>query len=187
MGKCPTPRRLGGVIPPGMPGHSPEIGLQFDPLMAKNLLREADFHLDTDSLPIRLAALSGFGTLPHYLQSCWRKNMGIEVEIIENISFDKMLSGFEDGSIQLALGGWYVDYPDPDNILRALFHGASPANYFGWQNNRFDWLTEQAANSTDQQARLAIYHQADRILVADETAVVPLYYPQAYGLLRDWI
>jgi ABC-type oligopeptide transport system substrate-binding subunit len=57
-------------------------------------------------------------------------------------------------------------------------------NYFRWQNQRFDDLVEQAASSSHPTQRLDLYHQADQILVADEAAVVPLYYYQSYGLLR---
>jgi ABC-type oligopeptide transport system substrate-binding subunit len=45
-------------------------------------------------------------------------------------------------------------------------------------------LVERAANLTDQQERLKLYHEADQILVTEDTAVVPLYYRQAYNLIR---
>ena len=33
----------GGIIPPGMPGHSPQIGLRFDPDLARDLLEQAGY------------------------------------------------------------------------------------------------------------------------------------------------
>ncbi|MFQ5612637.1 MAG: ABC transporter substrate-binding protein [Anaerolineae bacterium] len=169
---------MGGVIPPGMPGHSPEIGLRFDPAAARNLLNK-----DGSFPRLTLAASGGFNTTPQFLQETWRAHLGLDVDLIEDMPTDEILSNLSAGSVQIALIGWDVEYPDPDSVLRTLFHGDSPINYFGWRNERFDRLVEQAAGSTDQQERLALYHQADRILVAEDAAVVPLYYYQAYGLL----
>jgi oligopeptide transport system substrate-binding protein len=173
---------VGGAVPAGMPGHSPEIGLTYDPPAAQALL-EAALGSDSNLPPLTLGTVAGFRTTPEYLQKSWREHLGIEVQII-TVDYDEMFSGLQDGSIQLALLGWSVDYPDPDAILRVLLHGASPVNGFGWQNGHYDDLVEQAANSTDQQVRLALYHQADRLLVAGETAIVPLYYRREYALLR---
>jgi oligopeptide transport system substrate-binding protein len=131
-----------------------------------------------------LAVPGGFRTTPQFLQASWRQHLGIEVEIIENMATDQMLESLSQGTIQLALIGWDVEYPDPDSALRVLFHSASPINYFGWGNPVFDQLVEQAASSSQQSQRLELYHQADQILVAEDTAVVPLYYYQAYGLMR---
>jgi ABC-type oligopeptide transport system substrate-binding subunit/class 3 adenylate cyclase len=175
---------LGGVVPPGMPGHSPEIGLSFDPAAAQDLLRQAGFKSGTELPRLSLAVLSGFSTTPDYLQASWREHLGVQVQIIRDVPPEDIDAGLRQGSVQLGLSGWGVDYPDPDDILRVLFHGDSPANFLGWRNQQFDQWVEQAARLTDQPARLALYHQADRLLVAEDTAVVPLYYQQEYGLLR---
>jgi oligopeptide transport system substrate-binding protein len=173
----------GGAVPPGMSGHSPEIGLAFDPLAAQDLLETA-LGTGADLPRLTLGTLAGFRTTAQFLQESWREHLGMEVRIVA-VDYDEMFSGLRDGSIQLALLGWSVDYPDPDGILRVLFHGASPANGFGWRNDHYDDLVEQAATSTDQQVRLSLYHQADKLLVRDETAIVPLYYRREYALLRS--
>lgn len=175
---------LGGVVPPGMPGHSPEIGLSFDPAAAQDLLKQAGFETGAELPPLNLAVLPGFSTTPDYLQASWREHLRVQVELIKDMSYEEMAAGLRQGSVQLGLNGWSVDYPDPDDILRVQFHGDSQANYLGWRNPQFDQQVEQAASLTDQHARLALYHQADRLLVAEDTAVVPLYYQQEYGLLR---
>ncbi len=171
---------MGGMVPPGMPGHSPEIGHQFDPTQAQAALNQAQIIPDA----VTLGALPGFGSLPAYLQQSWSKHLGISVNIIEGLSFDELAEGMEKGEIQLSLIGFLADYPDPDNILRVLFHSNSPMNDLAWQSAAFDRLVEEAASSVDQQHRLALYHQADQVLVYDEIALLPLYYRQAYGVMR---
>jgi ABC-type oligopeptide transport system substrate-binding subunit len=37
---------------------------------------------------------------------------------------------------------------------------------------------------TSSRQRFELYHEADKVLVQTETAIVPLYYLQAHGLLR---
>lgn len=175
---------MGGAIPPGMPGHSPEIGHRFDPAAAREILNEAGVGLTTAST-LTFAALPGSAT-PHYLQEVWGEHLGITVQVVEDLQIGEILAHLKEGSVQLAFISWEMDYPDPDNILRILFHSTSPINYFGWHNERFDQLVERAAGSTDQQLRLALYHQADRILVSEDTAIVPLFYRQAHGLMRPW-
>ncbi|NJN95524.1 MAG: hypothetical protein HC875_16145 [Anaerolineales bacterium] len=174
----------GGVVPPGMSGHSPEIGLNFDPIAARNLLRQAGFNSGADLPPLTLVLSPGFDTTPNFLQSSWREHLEAHVQVIEGVSIEEIAAMMKQGVAQLSLSNWDVDYPDPDDILRVLFHSASPNNYLGWQNQQFDQAVEQAARLTNYAARLALYHQADRILVAEDTAVVPLYYRQGYGLLN---
>jgi ABC-type oligopeptide transport system substrate-binding subunit len=175
---------MGGVVPPGVPGHSPEIGVGFDPVAARELLRQAGFGTGVELPFLAMAALPGFSTTPDYLRRTWREHLGISVRVIEDVPADELLSQFHQGSVQLALIGWDVEYPDPDNMLRVLFHSSSPVNYFGWHNRQFGQLVDRAAGLANQQERLALYHQADKILVAEDTAIVPLYYRQAYGLIR---
>jgi ABC-type oligopeptide transport system substrate-binding subunit len=43
---------------------------------------------------------------------------------------------------------------------------------------------DEAAVLSNPQERFRLYHQADRLLVAEETAIAPLYYWQGYGLLQ---
>jgi ABC-type oligopeptide transport system substrate-binding subunit/class 3 adenylate cyclase len=168
---------LGGAVPPGMPGHSPELAPPYDPVAARELLRGI-------SLPaITLAAPPGTAT-PRYLQERWREQLGVEVRLVENLPVDQIMARLSEGAVQIALIGWLADYPDPDSVLRVLFHSASPINYLGWRDAEFDALVERAATLADQPERMALYHQADRRLVAEAAAIVPLFYRQSYGLLR---
>jgi ABC-type oligopeptide transport system substrate-binding subunit/class 3 adenylate cyclase len=175
---------LGGIIPPLMPGYSPEIGLTFDPIIGRALLQEAGYDSGNNLPSLTLASLAGFSRVPTYLQNSWREHLGVNVQLVEDMPFAELVTKLAEGSIQLALIGYEIDYPDPDNILRVLFHSTSAVNYFGWHNDHFDQLVERAMNVPHHYERFQLYHQADRFLVAEETAVVPLYYWHGYGLLN---
>ncbi|MCB0154792.1 MAG: hypothetical protein KDF65_08340, partial [Anaerolineae bacterium] len=174
----------GGVVPPSMPGHSPEIGFSFNPNMARHLLNQSNFLKGSKIPSLTFAALPGTAS-SHYLVKSWQEHLGLEINLIENMPIDEIVAKLSEGSVQLALIAWDCEYPDPDSILRLLFHSQSSMNYFGWKNEQFDQLVERAATLTNQEERLALYHKADRILVAEAAAIVPLFYYQAYGLMRS--
>lgn len=170
----------GGIVPPGLPGHSPELAPPFDPAAARALLAG----LPRPPGRLVLAVPIGFGATPYLLQRDWREQLGLEVEVVADLPDDELIAGLGSGAFQIALYGWEAEYPDPDNMLRSLFASASPANCFGWSNPRFDRLVSRAAGSVEASERMALYHQAERLLVVQEAAAIPLYYERAYGLLR---
>ncbi len=174
----------GGFVPPGMPGHSPEIGLPFDPEHARFLLRQAGFPNGSHLPPIRLLSLPGFAGTPAYLQQTWQTHLNVLVDVVDGLTDEEFTAYLEQGKGHLALSGWYAAFPDPDDVLRGLFYSHSANNLFHWHHAGFDHLLDQAQAATTSQQRFDLYHEADRVLVQTETAVVPLYYLQAYGLLR---
>lgn len=82
---------------------------------------------------------------------------------------------------------WIADYPDPDNVLRVVFHSTSGHNFARFRNDVFDRLVEEAQRSTDQRQRMRIYHEADRLLVAEEAAIIPLGYTRTMTLVQLWV
>ncbi len=175
---------FGGFVPPGMPGHSPEIDLPFNPEKARYLLHQAGYADGRVLPPITLVALPGFAGTPTYLRWVWQTHLNVTVEIKESLTDEEFTAYLKKGEGHLALSGWYAAFPDPDDVLRGLFYSRSSNNILNWHHALFDDLLDQAQAARSSQKRFDLYHRADRLLVQAETAVVPLYYLQAYGLLR---
>jgi ABC-type oligopeptide transport system substrate-binding subunit/class 3 adenylate cyclase len=176
---------MGGMVPPGMVGHSPEISLAFDAVNAKKLLEISESDSPTAFPTIHLVSPPGFNRTPTFLAENWRRHLGVEVVVSENITSSEAMALIQQGSAQMILMGIGLDYPDPNDILSVAGQAESPFSALGWDSKQFSTLIEQAAYMADHQKRLNLYHQADRVLVRQETAMVPLYYLQAYGLLRS--
>ena len=77
--------------------------------------------------------------------------------------------------------GWWVDYPDPDDVLRVQWWVAP-----GWQNEIYERLVEDARRVTDQEERMRMYGQADRILI-EEAPILPLAYGRFHMLVKPWV
>jgi ABC-type transport system substrate-binding protein len=171
----------GGVIPPGMPGHSPGIGLPYDPEQARQLLASAGYPGGRGFPAARLLVWSTYKRLAEYLQAVWRENLGTEITW-EAIAFETYNRGLETASPHVFLWGWAADYPDPDNYLRVGLRCPDA----GWHHETFDRLVEEARAITDQGKRMRLYREADNILVVKEAAVLPLVYTRLHLLVKSW-
>jgi ABC-type transport system substrate-binding protein/DNA-binding SARP family transcriptional activator len=173
----------GGLVPPGMPGHLPEIGLPYDPEAARRLLAEAGYPEGRGFPATRGLARDdpGHDLTCEYLQAQWLENLGVEIawELNEWGSFYNI---FSEGAPHLWLAGWYADYPDPDDILRVQWW----LRLGGWQNNDYGGLVEGARRVLDQAERMEMYKQAGRILM-EEVPMLPLCYGRFHMLVKPWV
>jgi oligopeptide transport system substrate-binding protein len=170
----------GGFIPPGMPGHSPGIGLPYDPSHAQQLLADAGYpggrgFPDVDALTGR-----DYRGL-EFVQAQWRENLGVEITW-ERTDWATFLDRLAEIPPHLYDIAWVADYPDPDNFLRV-----SPIRrQTRWENEAFDRLVEEARRVTDQGERMRLCGRADRILV-EEAPIIPLNYCRSHLLVKPWV
>lgn len=178
----------GGFVPPGMPAHSSDIGLAYDPGRARELLAQAGYAEGQGFPDISWLYFGGSGSEPivPFLQRAWRKNLGMEL-LAQPVTTAVLYERIERDPPSLTLVGWSADYPDPDSLLRVPFHSKEGLNAVHWHNPRFDALVEEAARVADQAKRIALFQQADRILVAEETVIMPLCYAQGRMLVKPWV
>jgi ABC-type oligopeptide transport system substrate-binding subunit len=172
----------GGFLPPEMPGHSPGIGLPYDPDEARRLLAEAGYPGGRG-----FPKLWGLANHPNKelvgedVQAQWREILGIEVGW-RAAAWKKMLYRLEYRPPPLFWMGWRADYPDPDNMLRLGMY----RNWAGWEDATYTRLVEQSRRVTDPAQRLALYQQADRLLV-EAAAIVPMLYGRQHLLVKPWV
>jgi ABC-type oligopeptide transport system substrate-binding subunit/DNA-binding SARP family transcriptional activator len=184
-------RRLpatGGFVPPAFPGHSPDIGLAYDPEGARRLLAEAGFPHGRGFPSISWLHAPGPAderVIP-FLRSSWRDNLGLNLES-KSVDFRLLFESLAGDLAQLTVIGWSADYPDPDSVLRVTFDSREGVSNPRWRNARFDQLVEQAARVTDHARRMSLYREADRILVSEDAVVMPLAYGQGRMLIKPWV
>jgi ABC-type oligopeptide transport system substrate-binding subunit len=172
----------GGIVPPALQGHTPGIAPRFDPTLAKECF--ARVRLDG---ALTIAGTDEWMPTIEVLVRGWRDVLGIAVETRTWTTTDaaKLTRVWEDAP--LAIKGWLPGYPDPEYYLRLLLHSESKTNEGGFTSPVFDELIEQARRDRSDRSRLALFHQADRLAVADQVALIPLVYGRSMAFVKPWV
>jgi oligopeptide transport system substrate-binding protein len=170
----------GGLVPPGLLGHTPDTALSFDPELARECRRRSEHRG-----PLRFA-LAQTWLAPYWstLLAMWREVLALEIEPLEIAVQDLVrMSEFSHGS----LWPWVAGYPDPEYFLHSLLHSRSPSNVQRWSSSHLDELIDRALAQESSAARLALFHEADRVAVQQECAVIPLFYSRVTAWLQPWV
>jgi oligopeptide transport system substrate-binding protein len=117
----------------------------------------------------------------------WRDVLGIVVETRTWTTADALAMVRAWDIAPLVIKGWLPGYPDPEYYLRLLLHSESKTNEGGFVHPPFDELIEQARRERSDRSRLALFHQADRLAVADEVALIPLVYGRSMAFVKPWV
>ena len=129
-----------------------------------------------DLTGITLLAPEGFRDLALVLQGQWKKYLGINVEL-HIVPFTTFLLMLRNGDIpHMYVTGWRADYKSPHNFLADLFRSDSPENYIAFADQAYDDLLVSAALADDESKAHQLYLQAERMLVEQQTVVLPLNY-----------
>ena len=179
-----------GLYPPGLPGFNISLkGLPYDPAQARELLKQSKYG-GPEGLPPIVFTNAGTGTYVSgdvaALAQMWKQNLGvtITVENLEpNYYYDQIYSGNHG---QLFDGGWCADYPDPENFADVLFHTGSGQNNGGYSNPELDTLLETARVEPDVTKRIAMYQQAEQMLVDDAAALFTVHH-LSYELVKPYV
>ncbi len=118
------------------------------------------------------------------IQQMWSETLGVEINITTQ-EWGVYLDTLRTDAPQVYRIAWCLDYPDANNFLYDVFHSTSENNYTNWTNERFDALLEEARLLTDNEARQALYTEADNILVAEDAAIAPIYYYTTLRMFSD--
>ena len=171
----------GGFIPPGMLGHSPDIGLPYNVEQARELLAQAGYAGGQGFPALEFLSAEDPEGQCEYIAQQWRENLGVNVQAsaLDWDSFGKRLA---ENPPHIFLDTWMCDYPAPDNFLRA----SSALSFLRWKDAGYQRQVELARRLQDQGARLKIYRQADERLILSG-ALVPFRYLRAHYLIKPWV
>jgi peptide/nickel transport system substrate-binding protein/oligopeptide transport system substrate-binding protein len=164
-----------GLIPLGMAGYRPEnLNYPYSPARTRQLLAEAGYP-GAEGLPalqiwssVRSEALLVEDRLiQEYLEAA-----GFEVEFNYLLDWPVFQKRFQQGEFPVFKYAWEPDVPDPDNIIASLFHSKSPNNIFNYSNPDVDELITRAQNERDYERRIALYSEAQELILADAPIIL---------------
>ena len=163
------------ITPPGTMGYYPESQLQFDPETAKQLLAEAGYPNGKGfpTTEILYNTSEGHRKIAVAIQQMWKEHLNIDVTLL-NQEWKVYLDTVSGKNYQIARAGWIGDYVDPNNFLDMFICGGGN-NRTNWCNNEYDRLIlEDAPKAKSHNARLAIFKQAESMLM-EAMPVIPIY------------
>ena len=177
-----------GFLPPGLPGHDPSTPpIVFDPEEARRLLAESSYG-GPDALPPIVYTTQGVprpGGLVISLADMWSENLSVEIQVLP-LDPGSYFYNLEAQRGNLFDYGWIADYPDPHNFLDVLFHSDVENNVGGYSNDQVNQLLDEARLEQDNQRRIEIYQQVERLLVED-TAAIPLNFGRSYLVIKPYV
>lgn len=173
-------------IPPGMPGYDANLGLDyhFSVTKAQEFLTLAGYTNGSEvpELHLQYADTGINPTIAQFIQQQVKVNLNIDVVIepMERAAFTQAVNAEQ---YSWAWYGWGADYPDPDNWLPQLFGTGAGNNHTNYSSAEFDSLCDQAAIQLDNTQRLALYAQA-QALVVDDAPVLFMFYRERFVLVK---
>jgi ABC-type oligopeptide transport system substrate-binding subunit/class 3 adenylate cyclase len=174
----------GGVVPPALQGHTPDIVLRFDPDKARS-------YLEASRVDERSVTIAGIETwVSPFLDgvaAMWNDVLGLHVRV-ESWTLSRALTLTNLREIApVVFTGWLPGYADPEYFLRLLFQSDSRTNEGGFSYPPFDELIERARRERSDRSRLELFHEADRMVVADRVALIPLVYGRSMAFVKPWV
>ena len=169
----------GGVVPPALQGHTPDIALRLDPDLAREHLARAG-----PTGPLRLAVLEENRRLVAAVVDSWREILGLDVEVYAWTMEEVLRLRRPWDAAPIVMTGWLPGYADPEYFLRLLFQSDSRTNEGGFSHAAFDEMIERARQERSDRGRLELFHQADRMVVADRVACIPLVYARSMAVVK---
>jgi len=120
-----------------------------------------------------------------FLQSQFEDNLGAKIDV-KIQPFDRKLELESNGEFQLSYQGWGADYNDPMTFLD-LWESDSPFNTGHYSNERYDQLIEQAKKETDEDERMDLMLEAERLLVEEDAGCAPMVFEGEVRLIETFI
>ena len=182
-----------GFTPEGMPGYdtinpeSPWLPPEGDMEQAKQLMSEVASPVTDITLYINDSP--GHREIAVAVQAAW-KELGIDATIKQQEfqQYLEFLGPPPNEDVDTYRLGWIGDYVDAMNFLE-LWTCESGNNSTNYCNEEFDAKIEEARATPDNDARYALYNEAEEMLFGEDgdMPVIPFYYYTYQGLERDSI
>jgi oligopeptide transport system substrate-binding protein len=175
------------LTPDGTANYHPPHGLGYDPEQARKLLAEAGYPggKNFPRFQYMFNAAAGGAAKIHEMiavemQQMWRENLGIEMDL-QQVEVKVLYANQSRMDYDVCRSSWIGDYNDANTFL-GMFTSTDGNNRTGWTNATYDALIQKANLQTDKKSREELFQQAEKILVADEVPIVPLYFYAGFNL-----
>jgi oligopeptide transport system substrate-binding protein len=181
------------LIPRGsIAGYASPVGVSFDPDGARALLAEVGGAEALGEIEIMFNKEGGHDLVSQSIAKDWQRELGVRVRLAQK-EIKVFREDLKNGNFMVSRAGWFGDYGDPTTFLNInnswLEEDASGQivlRYDGnndrkYANARYSELLRLAAAEADPKRRMELLAEAERIVVEQDPALIPIYrYVQIY-------
>ncbi len=175
-----------GIMPPGLPGYSPEQrAYPHDPGAARLLLESAGYGPGRPLPPLTMWKATGPQSVRD-IDSAMVSSLaeaGIRVTL-KYVAWSELDRAITTRKAQMFGLAWIADIPDPDTFLRSLFYSSSGTNYFRYSDRTVDSLLDVAQRTADAEQRMRAYRTVET-RVLQNAPMVPLFHSSTFVGLRE--
>jgi ABC-type transport system substrate-binding protein len=180
-------RLAAGVIPPSLEGaDTARAPYAYDPALARKLLASAGYAKGFD-IELWLPQDPAFARVAESIQS-YLAAVGVRAKIVQRESAAAREAS-RNGQTDMFVKDWYADYPDAENFLYPLLHGANRGvggNVSFYENPAYDRIVSLARTEQDSAKRVALYTRADSLEFADAPMIYLFFYNELYAV-QPWV
>lgn len=174
-----------GPFPPNMIEHTNNLGYEYNPRAAREILQRNGFGSAKQKLRILAREESDtsiYNPLTEYIINDLRE-IGIECEIVR-VTAASYLNAESIQQCDIYLSRWIGDTGDPDNFLQPLFNADSQTNFSGYINDMVTQNMNKAKEIINPEKRTELYKDIQKEIV-DDAPWIFLYHPQSGVAYRN--
>ena len=146
----------------------------FDSGKAGEIFNRAKDRAETSECSLAYSVSPRNDTIAGFLRDSWNELPGI-ICVTEALGWQQYLRASENGSYHMIQSMQASGYWEPSLFLKSFVTSAS-GNYGRYSNVRFDALVGKAALLEHGKKRTNILKEAERILIGEDQAVIPLFF-----------
>ncbi len=180
-------RLAAGVIPPTLEGaDDARAPYAYDTVAARKLLTAAGYAKGFD-IELWMPQDPAFARVAESIQS-YLAAVGVRVKLVQRESAAAREAA-RNGQTDMFVKDWYADYPDAENFLYPLLHGANRGvggNVSFYENKEFDRIVSQSRTEQDSAKRATLYRKADSLAFADAPMIYLFFYNELYAV-QPWV
>ncbi len=119
-----------------------------------------------------------------YIQEALRANLGLNVKV-EVLEGPDRSARFREETFDFFPGGWFQDYPDPENWVLGLFDTDGGLNHYNCSNPDIDQNIADATYNLNEEERIAQYEEVNRLIVDEVCGIFVYYHEATHGIIKE--
>lgn len=180
-----------GPLPPAFRAYDPELPkIEYSPEKARALLTEAGYGPTNPlrDVPFWFNTANGADANAKIAEVVQADLKAVGVELtLQGMAWGTYLDRVHRCEAPLFRLAWLPSHPNGDSLLYALFRSGSASNACCYQNHEVDSLLDQARSEHDEARRVALYRRAQRKIMLEDAAWIPIYHAREEVLKRPWV